>query len=65
MSQAMARHIDVNVLHLPGLARDIDEPADLRVLVGAARRARAMRFLAAVPRAACQRPDQAARAEEQ
>ena len=29
MSQAMARHIDVHVMHLPGIARDIDEPADL------------------------------------
>jgi 2-phospho-L-lactate guanylyltransferase len=36
MSQAMARHIDVNVLHLPGVARDIDEPADLAVLAAAA-----------------------------
>jgi 2-phospho-L-lactate guanylyltransferase len=29
MSQAMARHIDVHVMHLPGIARDIDEPTDL------------------------------------
>jgi 2-phospho-L-lactate guanylyltransferase len=36
MSQAMARHIDVNVLHLAGVARDIDEPADLAVLFAAA-----------------------------
>jgi 2-phospho-L-lactate/phosphoenolpyruvate guanylyltransferase len=36
MSQAMARHIDVNVLHLAGIARDIDEPADLAVLSAAA-----------------------------
>ena len=36
MSQAMARHIDVNVLHLAGVARDIDEPADLAVLSAAA-----------------------------
>jgi 2-phospho-L-lactate guanylyltransferase len=35
MSQAMARHIDVNVLHLPGVARDIDEPADLAQLSAA------------------------------
>jgi 2-phospho-L-lactate/phosphoenolpyruvate guanylyltransferase len=36
MSQAMARHIDVNVLHLAGVARDIDEPADLAQLSAAA-----------------------------
>jgi 2-phospho-L-lactate guanylyltransferase len=36
MSQAMARQIDVNVLHLAGVARDIDEPADLAVLCAAA-----------------------------
>ncbi len=35
MSQAMARHIDVNVVHLPGVARDIDEPADLAQLSAA------------------------------
>jgi 2-phospho-L-lactate guanylyltransferase len=29
MSQAMARHIDVHVMHLAGISRDIDEPADL------------------------------------
>jgi 2-phospho-L-lactate/phosphoenolpyruvate guanylyltransferase len=29
LSQAMARRVDVNVVHLPGLARDIDEPGDL------------------------------------
>src|SRR5262249_33743584 len=32
LSQAMARQIDVNVLHLPTIARDIDEPADLAQL---------------------------------
>src|SRR4029453_6097914 len=36
MSQAMARHIDVNVLHLAGVARDLDEPADLAALSAAA-----------------------------
>jgi 2-phospho-L-lactate guanylyltransferase len=36
MSQAMARHIDVNVLHLVGVGRDIDEPADLAALSAAA-----------------------------
>jgi 2-phospho-L-lactate guanylyltransferase len=36
LSQAMARRIDVNVLHLAGIARDIDEAADLRVLAAAA-----------------------------
>ena len=35
LSQAMARRVDVNVVHLAGLARDIDEPADLAVLVAA------------------------------
>jgi len=29
LSQAMARRVDVNVVHLEGLARDIDTPADL------------------------------------
>lgn len=35
MSQAMARHIDVHVMHLAGVARDIDEPADLAHLSAA------------------------------
>jgi len=35
MSQAMARQIDVNVLHLAGVARDIDVSADLAVLSAA------------------------------
>jgi len=35
LSQAMARRVDVNVVHLPGLARDIDEPADLGALAAA------------------------------
>jgi 2-phospho-L-lactate guanylyltransferase len=33
MSQAMVRRVDVNVVHLEGLARDIDEPADLALLL--------------------------------
>ena len=33
LSQAMARRVDVNVVHLEGLARDIDEPADLALLL--------------------------------
>jgi len=33
LSQAMARRIDVNVVHSAGLARDIDEPADLYALL--------------------------------
>jgi len=33
LSQTMARRVDVNVVHLAGLARDIDEPADLRALI--------------------------------
>jgi 2-phospho-L-lactate guanylyltransferase len=36
MSQAMARQVDVEVLHLAGVARDIDEPTDLAVLLAAA-----------------------------
>ena len=35
LSQAMARRVDLNVVHLPGLARDIDEPADLLLLAAA------------------------------
>ena len=33
MSQAMARRVDVNVMHLEGLSHDVDEPADLTVLL--------------------------------
>jgi 2-phospho-L-lactate/phosphoenolpyruvate guanylyltransferase len=33
LSQAMARRVDVNVVHLEGLARDIDEPSDLALLL--------------------------------
>jgi 2-phospho-L-lactate guanylyltransferase len=35
LSQAMARRVDVNVVHLAGLARDIDAPADLAALLAA------------------------------
>jgi 2-phospho-L-lactate guanylyltransferase len=62
MSQAMARHIDVNVLHLAGVARDIDEPADLAVLSAAGRERYG--FLAPYL-AAGQGSDQTAAAEEQ
>jgi 2-phospho-L-lactate guanylyltransferase len=34
LSRAMARRVDVNVVHLAGLARDIDEPDDLVRLLG-------------------------------
>jgi 2-phospho-L-lactate guanylyltransferase len=34
VSRAMARRVDVNVVHLEGLARDIDEPDDLVRLLG-------------------------------
>lgn len=33
LSQAMARRVDVNVVHLEGLGRDIDEPGDLTWLL--------------------------------
>ena len=46
MSQAMARRVDVNVVHLAGLARDIDEPADLARLLAHARPAARYAFLA-------------------
>ena len=45
LSQAMARRVDVNVLHLPGLARDIDEAADLAHLLGNAPAATRYNFL--------------------
>jgi 2-phospho-L-lactate guanylyltransferase len=34
LSQAVAKRLDVQVLHLPGLAADIDAPADLCRLLG-------------------------------
>jgi 2-phospho-L-lactate/phosphoenolpyruvate guanylyltransferase len=62
MSQAMARHIDVNVLHLAGIARDIDEPGDLAVLSSAA----PARYGFLDPYLAAGRePDRAAPVEEQ
>jgi hypothetical protein len=63
MSQAMARHIDVNVLHLAGVARDIDEPADLAQLSAAA--GARYGFLEPYLAALGQGSDRAARAEEQ
>ena len=63
MSQAMARHIDVNVLHLAGVARDIDEPADLAVLSAAA--PARYGFLEPYLVAAGQASDPTAAAEEQ
>jgi 2-phospho-L-lactate/phosphoenolpyruvate guanylyltransferase len=63
MSQAMARHIDVNVLHLAGVGRDIDEPADLAALSAAA--PARYGFLEPYLAAARRGSDQAAPAEEQ
>ena len=63
LSQAMARHIDVNVLHLAGVARDIDEPADLAQLSAAA--GARYGFLEPYLAAAGQGSDRAASAEEQ
>jgi len=63
MSQAMARHIDVNVLHLAGVARDIDEPEDLAALSAAA--PARYGFLAPYLGAAGQGAGRAASAEEQ
>ena len=64
MSQAMARHIDVNVLHLAGSRRDIDEPADLAAVVGGGPAAR-YGFLEPYLAAAGRGSDRAAPAEEQ
>jgi 2-phospho-L-lactate/phosphoenolpyruvate guanylyltransferase len=46
LSQAMARRVDVNVVHLEGLARDIDEPHDLARLLGDAVAGKRYAFLA-------------------
>ena len=46
LSQAMARRVDVNVVHLPGLARDIDEPDDLAWLLAHPRAGERYAFLA-------------------
>jgi hypothetical protein len=42
----MARRVDVNVVHLEGLARDIDEPGDLARLLSDARAGERYAFLA-------------------
>ena len=66
LSQAMARRVDVNVVHLAGLARDIDEPADLRALA-AAKAGTGDRYGFLEPHLAAhrQRPGQAIHAEDQ
>jgi 2-phospho-L-lactate/phosphoenolpyruvate guanylyltransferase len=46
LSQAVARRLDVQVLHLPGLAADIDQPADLHRLLGPDPRLARFQFLA-------------------
>jgi 2-phospho-L-lactate/phosphoenolpyruvate guanylyltransferase len=46
LSQAVARRLDVEVLHLPGLAGDIDRPGDLARLISAAPRLAPFQFLA-------------------
>lgn len=46
LSQAMARRVDVNVVHLEGLARDIDEPGDLARLLADAKAGERYAFLA-------------------
>jgi 2-phospho-L-lactate/phosphoenolpyruvate guanylyltransferase len=46
LSQAMARRVDVNVVHLDGLSRDIDEPNDLVGLLDDARVGKRYPFIA-------------------
>jgi 2-phospho-L-lactate guanylyltransferase len=46
LSQAMARRVDVNVVHLEGLARDIDEPSDLALLLAHPHAGKRYAFLA-------------------
>ena len=46
LSQAMARRVDVNVVHLEGLARDIDEPVDLALLLAHPQAGKRYAFLA-------------------
>ncbi|HEY7084743.1 MAG TPA: hypothetical protein VH519_07990 [Hyphomicrobiaceae bacterium] len=46
VSSAMARRVDVNVVHLEGLARDIDEPDDLLRLLGDAGARKRYAFIA-------------------
>ena len=45
LSQALARRLDVGVLHLPGLAGDIDRPADLARLISPAPQLAPFQFL--------------------
>src|SRR5262249_49082923 len=45
LAQALARRLDVEVLHLPGLARDIDCPRDLERLIDPARPLAHFQFL--------------------
>ena len=66
LSQAMARRVDVNVVHLAGLARDIDQPADLPVLAAAnAGTGERDGFLEPYLAAHAQRPGQATHGEKQ
>jgi 2-phospho-L-lactate guanylyltransferase len=46
LSQALAKRIDVEVLHLPGLAADIDQPRDLNRLLGSQPELLGFQFLA-------------------
>jgi 2-phospho-L-lactate guanylyltransferase len=46
VSQGLARRVDVNVVHLEGLSRDIDEPDDLVHLLGDARIGKRYSFIA-------------------
>src|SRR5205814_2277957 len=46
LSQAMARRVDVNVVHLEGLGRDIDQPSDLAWLLRHAKARGRYAFLA-------------------
>jgi len=45
LAQALARRLDVEVLHLPGLASDIDCPRDLERLIDPARQLAHFQFL--------------------
>ena len=46
LAQALARRLNVEVLHLPGLAGDIDQPGDLERLIGPAPQLAHFQFLA-------------------
>jgi 2-phospho-L-lactate/phosphoenolpyruvate guanylyltransferase len=65
LSQAMARRVDINVVHLAGLARDIDEPTDLAALLAQPRLRERYGFLAPYLTAYGQASDRPAAAEEQ